>query len=106
MRENGVDLPKWKLRERGGKCGELVVMDVRDEGIGRIIKVAKFTPEDFPDWISQLFEPRLVWMNQGRFVIAGVERVQCDGKVVHYAQAWLCWVESQEDAAQDVDYRR
>jgi hypothetical protein len=106
MRENGVDLPKWKLRERGRDSGELVVMDVRDEGVGRSIKVAKFTPDDFPNWLKRLFEPRLVWMNEGRFVLAGVERVQCDGRVVHYAQAWLCKVEPGEEAAEDVDYRR
>jgi hypothetical protein len=33
-------------------------------------------------------------MSEGRFTLAGFERVQVDGKTIHYAQSWLCTVET------------
>lgn len=40
-----------------------------------------------------LYEPHLIWMSEGRFTLAGFERVQLDGKTVHYAQSWMCMIE-------------
>jgi hypothetical protein len=94
MRLQGVDLPKWKLRELASKPGALAVLDVRDDGVGRSIKVARHTSGEGQLQLQDvLYEPHLIWMSDGRFTIAGFERVQVDGQVVNYAQSWLCAVE-------------
>jgi len=94
MRREGVDQPKWKLRELAPVLGLLEVLDVRDDGVGRSIKVARHTAGEGPLRRQEvLYEPHLVWMNDGRFTIAGFERVQVAGQVVNYAQSWLCTAE-------------
>lgn len=94
MRLAGVDQPKWKLRELVAVLGQLEVLDVRDDGVGRSIKVARHTSgEGQLRRQTVLYEPHLVWMSDGRFTIAGFERVQADGQVVNYAQSWLCTIE-------------
>jgi hypothetical protein len=94
MRLAGVDQPKWKLRELVAVLGQLEVLDVRDDGVGRSIKVARHTSGEGPlRRETVLYEPHLVWMSDGRFTIAGFERVQVEGQVVNYAQSWLCMVE-------------
>lgn len=94
MRQHGVDLPKWKFRELAPRPGQLAVLDVRDDGVGRSIKVARHTSgEGQLQRQDVLYEPRLIWMSDSRFTLAGFERVQVDGQVVHFAQSWLCTVE-------------
>jgi len=94
MRKEGVDLPKWKLREYTPPPGQLEVMDVRDDGVGRSIKVARHTAGEGPLRRQEvLYEPHLVWMSDSRFTMAGFERVQVDGRVVNYAQSWLCTID-------------
>lgn len=94
MRVAGVDVPKWKLREFAPRPGVLEVLDVRDEGVSRTVKVARHTTgEDQMRRQETLYEPHLIWMSDGRFTLAGFERVQVDGQTVHYAQSWLCTVE-------------
>lgn len=96
MRKDGVDLPKWKLREFTPRPGQLQVMDVRDDGVGRSIKVARHTSGEGALRCQEvLYEPHLIWMSAGRFTLAGFERVQVDGQVVNFAQSWLC--SSEED---------
>jgi hypothetical protein len=43
-----------------------------------------------------LFEPHIVWMSESRFTLQGFERDLQEGKVVEYAQSWLCQVKSNE----------
>jgi len=41
-----------------------------------------------------LLEPHILWANDGRFVLAGFERVRNDaGKMVEYAHSWLCAID-------------
>jgi hypothetical protein len=95
MRRAGVDLPKWSLRETAPTPGELEVLDVRDDGVGRTVKVARLDAGIGPIRRQEiLYEPHLIWMSEGRFTLAGFERVQVDGQVVNYAQSWLCTVET------------
>ena len=76
-------------------AGRLEKMDVRDDGVGRSVKVARHTAGEGPLRRQEvLYEPHLVWMSDGRFTIAGFERVLVDGQVVNYAQSWLCTVEA------------
>lgn len=91
MRRSGVDLPKHSLRETAPTPGVLEVLDVRDDGVSRHVKVARLTViigsirrQDI------LYDPTLIWMSAGRFTLAGFERAQVDGQTVHYAQSWLC----------------
>jgi hypothetical protein len=96
MRQAGVDQPKWKLRELVAVLGQLEVLevlDVRDDGVGRSIKVARHTTgEGTMRRQEVLYEPHLVWMSDGRFTITGFEHVQIEGQVVNYAQSWLCTI--------------
>ncbi len=76
MRKEGVDLPRYKLHEQLAWLGALVVMDVKDDGVGRTIKVAKHISDVNAKYVELLYEPRLIWMNEGKFTIAGFERVR------------------------------
>lgn len=91
MRKDGVDQPRWKLRELASVLGALEVLDVRDEGVSRSIKIARHASGQGPTRrVDVLYEPHLVWMSEGRFTLAGFERVQSAAGVVNYAQSWLC----------------
>jgi hypothetical protein len=74
--------------------GMLEVLDVRDDGVGRTVKVARLTAGIGPTRRQEiLYEPHLIWMSAGRFTLAGFERVQAGDQVVNYAQSWLCSTE-------------
>lgn len=95
MRRAGVDLPKWSLRETVPTLGVLEVLDVRDDGVSRTVKVARLTAGIGPTRRQEmLYEPHLIWMSEGRFTLAGFERIQVDGQVVNYAQSWLCMLDA------------
>jgi len=97
MRQAGVAVPKYALKERASWAGELSILDMRDDGVNRVIKTARLVDESFADKrIQVLFEPHIVWMNEGRFTLQGFERVLQEGRVVEYAQSWLCTVETGE----------
>jgi hypothetical protein len=97
MRRTGVDLPKWSLRETAPTLGVLEVLDVRDDGAGRTVKVARLTAGIGPTRRQDtLYEPHLIWMSEGRFTLAGFERVQVNSQVVNYAQSWLCVIDSAQ----------
>jgi hypothetical protein len=77
--------------------GELAILDVRDEGVNRVIKTARLADESFgAKRVKVLYEPHIVWMNEGRFTLQGFERELLEGKIVEYAQSWLCQVEHDE----------
>lgn len=96
MRRDGVALPKYALKDQACWTGELVVTDVRDEGVHRVIKTARLTDLSWSEKrVEILYEPHLVWMNDGRFTLQGFERVLKEGKIVEYAQSWLCTVEGE-----------
>ena len=97
MRREGVAIPKYTLKEQVRWTGELVVMDVRDDGVNRVIKTARLTDTSWAEKrIEILYEPHLVWMNEGRFTLQGFERILKEGKIVEYAQSWLCQAEPNE----------
>jgi hypothetical protein len=94
MRHAGVAVPKYALKEQVRWNGDLEILDVRDDGVSRVIKTARLTDHSWGDKrIEILYEPHIVWMNEGRFTLQGFERVLVEGKVVEYAQSWLCTVE-------------
>jgi len=97
MRNNGVAVPKYALKEQARLEGELQVLDTRDEGINRVVKVGRLEDHSYGyKRVEMLYDPHLVWLNEGRFTFAGFERVLVEGKVVEYAQSWLCLQELEE----------
>lgn len=88
MRKEGVALQKHRLKQQSGSEGTLLVMDTQDGHLRRTVKIAKFTIENYAEYM--LYEPHIVWVNEGRFVLQGYERVLRDGQVAEYAQSWLC----------------
>jgi hypothetical protein len=91
MRREGGAIPKDTLKAQVYWVGELVIMDVRDKGVHRMIKTARLADVSYGEKrVEILFEPHIVWMNEGRFTLQRFERVLREGKVVEYAQSWLC----------------
>jgi hypothetical protein len=97
MRQAGVAVPKYALKNQLYWDGNLEVLDVRDDGVNRVIKTARLAESSFgKKRVMVLFEPHIVWMSEGRFTLQGFERDLQEGKVVEYAQSWLCQVKSNE----------
>jgi hypothetical protein len=108
-RRAGVALPRYEVNAYPGHRGELSIRDERDEGLYRIVKVARLTcgssAEGAKPFTYALYDPHIVWMENGRFTLHGFERSYEDGKRIEYAQSWLCKIET-EAPDPDVDYRR
>lgn len=89
MREKGVEFDRRMLRDLIGHRGSLLIMDVSDQGLRRPAKVARLMQGR--EIRHELCDVHVVWCAEGRFTLAGFERQNnVDGKVVDYAQSWLC----------------
>ena len=44
-----------------------------------------------------LYEVHILWMNEQRMALTGFERVQEGGKIVDYAQSWICLLGADAD---------
>lgn len=96
MRRDGIAVPKYQIKDQSDWRGDLVILDVRDDGVNRVIRTARMTDYSYgTKRVEVLYEPHIVWMNEDRFTLAGFERVLNEGKVVEYAQSWLCYVENE-----------
>lgn len=73
MRKDGVDFPKRHLAHQRESHGDLELLDVRDNGIGRTVHIARLMAGS--DGKETLFEPHIVWMNGQRMLLAGFEQV-------------------------------
>jgi hypothetical protein len=74
----------------------LVILDARDDGVHRVIKTARLAEMTYGEKrLGILYEPHIVWMNEGRFTLQGFERVLQEGTVVEYAQSWLCQINDE-----------
>jgi hypothetical protein len=103
MRTRGVEVPRRMLSDRFTVThkGALVIMDVTDQGLRRPVKVARLHRGEVLG-AMELMEPHIIWANDGRFVLAGFERLRNDaGEVVSYAQSWLCKLDMQPASAGD-----
>jgi hypothetical protein len=91
MRQSGVMIPKEALQREGEARGDLSIMDTRENGLNRVVKLAQLhRGGEGPGAVETLYEPHLLWMNEDRFVLTGFERKNQDGQLVDYAQSWLC----------------
>jgi hypothetical protein len=88
MRRQGRRLDRHELANRESVVGDLRVEEVRDESLGRYVRMARMVdvrrPRD-PDLLPVLFDPALVAMSSLAFTLSGFERV--DDR--DYAQSWL-----------------
>jgi len=97
MRKHGVAVPKYELKNQVDWQGNLMILDGRDEGLNRTVKTARLALDGSGERrIEVLFEPHIVWMNEDRFTLQGFERVLQEGKIVEYAQSWLCEVTPEQ----------
>lgn len=75
MRQEGVAVPKYALKTQTYWAGDLVILDVRDDGVNRVIKTARLTDDSYGSKrVEILYEPHIVWMNEG-FTLQGFERI-------------------------------
>lgn len=89
MRDKGVEFDRRMLRDLTGHRGALIIMDVSDQGLRRPAKVARLMQGR--EIRQELCDVHVVWCAEGRFTLAGFERqTNGDGKIVDYAQSWLC----------------
>lgn len=89
MRERGVEHDRRILSHFPGHRGTLVIIDVTDQGLRRPAKVARLMQGG--EIRQELTDVHIVWLNEGRFTLAGFERLTTpDGKNADYAQSWLC----------------
>ena len=88
MRRQGRRLNRHELANHEPVVGDLRVEEVRDEVLGRHVRMARVVdvrrPRD-PDWLPALLDPALVAMSPLAFTLSGFERV--DER--DYAQSWL-----------------
>ncbi len=92
MRKAGVPIPRRLLSEELATQGQLVILDVTDQGLRRQVKVARLYQDSLPRY--ELVEPHIVWASEGRLTLTGFERGKNDqGAPVDYAQSWLCTLE-------------
>lgn len=89
-----LDVPRKRLCAQTPLRGDLELLDVRDDGVGRVVRVARLLRG--ADRKETLFEPHIVWMN-------GYERIGTGSATVHYAQSWLCVLAPDQPA--DVSIR-
>lgn len=97
MRRDRVVIPKRRLMDEVARAGVLSLADTRENSLNRTLKVAKHlsTIGQFENE-SILFEPQLLWMNDGRFVLSGFERVVRSGVETDFVQSWVCIVEPEK----------
>jgi hypothetical protein len=81
-------MDRHELANREPVVGDLRVEEVRDESLGRYVRMARVVdvrrPRD-PDLLPALLDPSLVAMSPLAFTLSGFERV--DER--DYAQSWL-----------------
>jgi len=88
MRRQGRRIGRHELANREPVVGDLRVEEVRDDSLGRYVRMARVVdvrrPRD-PDLLPVLLDPSLVAMSPLAFTLSGFERV--DDR--DYAQSWL-----------------
>lgn len=95
MRRHGVELSRAERSREYPYNGTLNIMDRLDQQLYRNVKIATLTGKS--GFAHMLLEPRIIWANDGRFMLTGFERVEMDGKLVEFAQSWLCGLRGEED---------
>lgn len=98
MRINGVEIPRRELNSRFRRPdpGKLSVMDTTDQGLHRSVKMAIFAWEIESLGAATLYDARLLWWSNGRFVLTGFERIRNEQQqLVDVAQSWLIYADGE-----------
>lgn len=91
MRSAGIAIPRHELANQLEWCGDLRVVDTRENSYNRTIKLAQLVHPPKGERIDMLFEVHILWMNGDKFALTGFERIaNGEGKLIDYAQTWLC----------------
>ncbi|MES2742469.1 MAG: hypothetical protein V4754_16205 [Pseudomonadota bacterium] len=96
MRHQGVALPRRAVSDRGAasQVGHLVIFEASEPGRRAFVQVARLLGLGDKQIKAELIEPRIVWSNDWRMVLTGLERGKNDkGQEVAYAQSWHCTIE-------------
>ena len=89
MRHQGVVIPKGRLCFEMTRRGKLTISETTRNHLHRTIKTAHLSAtEGRID--CELLEPVLIWINEGRFMLSGIEHADSNGQAVDYVQSWLC----------------
>lgn len=95
MRNKGMIIPKSRLCFEMYRRGKLTINETSDNHLHRTIKTAHLSAiEGRTD--CELLEPVLLWVNDGRFVLTGIEHSTTDGQQIDYVQSWLCLTTEQQ----------
>ena len=99
MFRHGVELERRMLSDRSTPQhrGQLVIMDVTDQGRHRPVKVARLVSSRGIE--CELQDVHVVWSSDDRITFTGDERVPGHaGKPVCYKQSWLCTLDTEAAA--------
>lgn len=89
MRDRGVEHDRRSLSNLPAHRGILEVLDVTNQGLRRMTKVARLMQGDAIR--HELVDVHLLWAHNGKFVLTGFERhADPAGKATDSAQSWLC----------------
>lgn len=102
MFERGVEVERRMLNDRYTTVhkGQLVIMDITDQGRHRPIKVARLMTDRGMD--CELLDVHVVWSSENRITFTGDERLpNAEGKQVCYKQSWLCTLDLSPEPETD-----
>jgi hypothetical protein len=88
LRQRGRVLPRDEFTNQPPRVGDLRIEELRDETLGRYVRMARvlvFERPRAPDVLAELFDPVIVAMSPQAFTLSGFERVGDQS----FAQAWL-----------------
>jgi hypothetical protein len=96
MRKAGVPIAQHDLPHRGESCGDLSILDTRENKFRRIIRLARLIGTAARRRPSMyLYEPQFLWMNRDRVVSTGSEPAGTGTNTADYARSWLCVLGSE-----------
>lgn len=83
-----MEVDRRALREVAGTPGQLVILDITDQGKHRPTKVARLHQGE--NLRAELRDVAVVWINEDRMTLTGYEQATDDaGQTVEYRQSWL-----------------
>jgi hypothetical protein len=92
-RLQGVARERGKLASSEAQDGDLEIVETRDGELKRFVKVARLTTL-FNTY--ELVEAQIIWINEDKICLSGFERINRNGRLVDYAQSWVCAVLNQQ----------
>jgi hypothetical protein len=97
MKQQGVGIPKRELSCQLPMEGDLSITETRSEDLHRLVRFARLQRSEVGNQgcEERLYDPNILWMNEGRFVLTGFERIGTSRGTMHLSQSWLCIVRTR-----------